>query len=521
MRLRNKLLTVAFLIAVFLIMPIFGTGAIWIQHVGLLPDTAVVFSSDAAAIDRFMASALKGYYGDRIGICDGANDEVEIQAAFDAVRSVKLSTGQFNCEIALNISNSDQTLRGCGRNTILTTSTSDLVFLSAIGGAGTEKTGIIIADLQIDGGAGEVSDCGIYFEYVDYSFIHNVYSRRHASGTGAYMSGIYLLNSDFNIITDNTCQGNGDAGVGAGIYLYSSSNNTVNNNMCQGNNSDEIHLYSSSGNTVVGNTCQGSVYGGIYLYAASHNTVSSNTIRGNARAGIHIYNSSNDNTITDNTLTENSQETTNTYDDIYLENSDYNNIQGNTCRAGALANKPRYGINISSAACDGNLVIDNDLYDDGFGTAPFNDAGTATRLNTYVVPFSDGTKPWDWGYLLEIGGDIARTWLRLPDKVVQVVRIKVYAVAQCSEADHMRAEFAIYGGADGQGFNIHNGSIANHPSVTDNMWSGMVIHWTITTAGVLVLTGGDSIQIKVLHEVAGNGDCETDATFRTVEIEYV
>jgi len=58
--------------------------------------------------------------------------------------------------------------------------------------------------------------------------------------------------------------------------------------------------------------------------------------------------------------------------------SDYNNIQGNTCRAGVLANKPKYGINISNAACDGNLVTNNDLYNDGFGTAPFNDAGTGT-----------------------------------------------------------------------------------------------------------------------------------------------
>jgi hypothetical protein len=61
--------------------------------------------------------------------------------------------------------------------------------------------------------------------------------------------------------------------------------------------------------------------------------------------------------------------------------SDYNNIQGNTCRAGALVKKPRYGINISTATCDGNLITNNDLYDDGFGTAPLNDAGTLTTIS--------------------------------------------------------------------------------------------------------------------------------------------
>ena len=78
----------------------------------------------------------------------------------------------------------------------------------------------------------------------------------------------------------------------------------------------------------------------------------------------------------------NSQSVNNSFDDILLDNSDFNNIQGNTCRAGALANKPRYGINISNATCDKNVVQGNDLYDDGFGTGPFNDAGTLSIVKS-------------------------------------------------------------------------------------------------------------------------------------------
>jgi parallel beta-helix repeat protein len=287
--------------------------------------------------------------------CTGINDHLVIQAALDALPAtggeVKLLDGTYNCEATINL-DTNQTLRGCGRNTILTTATANLIFLSAVGGPGTELTGIVIADVQIDGGAGSISDCGIYFEYVDYSLIQNVYSRRHVSGTGTYLSGIYLLSSDFNRIINNTYQENGFGG---------------------------IYLDSSSDNTISSNTCSGNIYRGIYLYNfSSHNTISGNTCSENGFHGICL-DSSSDNTISGNTCIANSQDATDTYDDIWVgSDSNYNNIQGNTCRAGALANKPRYGINICHADCDGNLVTNNDLHDDGFGTGSFNNDGTAT-----------------------------------------------------------------------------------------------------------------------------------------------
>lgn len=37
----------------------------------------------------------------------------------------------------------------------------------------------------------------------------------------------------------------------------------------------------------------------------------------------------------------------------------------------------------------------------------------------------------------------------------------------------------------------------------------------------LSLDGGDSIEVKVLHEAAEGDNCQTDAFFRTVTIEYV
>ena len=187
--------------------------------------------------------------------------------------------------------------------------------------------------------------------------------------------GIYLNASLNNTITRNTCQATGDYGISLNV---DSDNNTVTGNISQGNRQG-ILISGSYHNTVTGNTCQGNDQNGIYISGCSNNTVTGNTCRGNDHHGIFLDDSDN-NTVTGNTLTENSQATTNTYDDISLIVADYNNIQGNTCRAGALPNKPKYGININHSTCDKNLVANNDLYDDGFGTAPFNDIGTLTHV---------------------------------------------------------------------------------------------------------------------------------------------
>ena len=99
--------------------------------------------------------------------------------------------------------------------------------------------------------------------------------------------------------------------------------------------------------------------------------------------------------------------------------------------------------------------------------------------------------------------------------------MKVSARAVILSAAAMRAEFVVYGGADNEAYNTHDGSIANHPSTSTNFAADDIIYWVLTEAGILALVGGDSVEIKVLYEDAGNGDVVTDAFFRTVTIEYV
>jgi len=327
--------------------------------------TFVVAASDSMVQDKAMADY----------VCDGVNDHVEIQAALDALPAtggeVKLLDGTYRIEVSL-VLDSYQTLRGCGRSTILTTTTAGWFdIITATGGSGTEKVGILIADLCIDCDAGGVAtNSGIFLTYVDYSVVSHCWLLDSGS------AGIWIAHCDFNVIDENIGQGN----YNEAIYLERSNNNVIQDNVCQGNDDDGIYVDNHSLNNIIsGNTCQGNGKRGIYVSLLSNNNlVSSNCCQGNNRAGIQIE-TSNDNLIADNICTENSQGSTNTYDDIYLlDDANHNNIQGNTCRAGSLANKPAYGINISAATCDGNLVTNNDLYNDGFGTAPFNDAGTGT-----------------------------------------------------------------------------------------------------------------------------------------------
>ena len=87
---------------------------------------------------------------------------------------VQLLDGTYNIVTGL-VPDSYQTLKGCGRNTILTTATANLDIITAIGGDGTEKVGILLADFCIDGNAGGAANGGgIAWTYVDYSRITNV-----------------------------------------------------------------------------------------------------------------------------------------------------------------------------------------------------------------------------------------------------------------------------------------------------------------------------------------------------------
>lgn len=288
-------------------------------------------------------------------ICDGTidtgGDQVEINAALVAADIVYLCPGTFYEDGSVVLA-SGQSLISDGA-TIKFMNAFDLsegmiINSDIIGG----NDHILLKGLKLDGNETNQSggnQKGVYFVNVS------------PSGTtpGCKIDGCIIENFRSR-----------------GIYLYPSYNSVITGNTCR-NTSVGIYLRESHYNTIIGNTVMYGISNGIMLNGGNGNIISENISRLNAAMGISISNASH-NTIVANYVTENSQVATNMWDNINISQpSHYNNVQGNTSRAGGQPNKPRYGIFIENL-CNGNMVTNNDIYDDGFGTASFFDDGVGT-----------------------------------------------------------------------------------------------------------------------------------------------
>jgi parallel beta-helix repeat protein len=272
-------------------------------------------------------------------LCDGTNDQTEINAAITALPAtggeIVILDGTYNIAAKINVTKDNVSIRGNGNATILKRMFNSSVVEGVI--TLTGRSGCKIANLQVDG--------------------------NKTSYTNYRNSGIYLDSSSNNTVTCNTCNNNNNYG----IYLGSSSNNnTVTGNTCNNNSSYDINLSSSSNNTVTGNTCNNSNYGIRLSSSSNNNTVTGNTCNNNNNYGIDLSSSSN-NTVTSNTCSDNSRGinlssssnntvTSNTCSDnsygIYLASSSNNTITGNTCN-----NNSNNGIRLSSSS--NNTVTGN------------------------------------------------------------------------------------------------------------------------------------------------------------------
>jgi len=136
-------------------------------------------------------------------ICDGVDDQVEIQQAIDALPSsggaVMLSEGAFNLNAGLNLSGRENTtLFGVGPASVLNVQSA----IDAIYVKNTEaKKHIRIKNLKLQGLGAENCKDGIHLEYVDEFLVEGVVI--DGFGTGADGAGIYVANSKNGIITKN------------------------------------------------------------------------------------------------------------------------------------------------------------------------------------------------------------------------------------------------------------------------------------------------------------------------------
>lgn len=266
-------------------------------------------------------------------LCDGTDDQVEIQAAINALPytggEVVVLDGTYNITKKINIQNPGLKLIGCGKGTKLqrmANSEGDLYGLIDI-----RNNDIQVSNFYIFGNNQNFKDgynCGItidknyggilisdnYFEYhqnnmlylktglVRSKIVNNIFDDTFGSGIflgkndllsqGVVISGNNFLYCRASGIDLNYCQGSSVFGNtfwrnGYGIRLgYNAKNNTISGNSCFENNYHGIscditqNVNFIEGNTISGNTCFNNLVG-INLKGCNKNTIVGNTcIRG-------------------------------------------------------------------------------------------------------------------------------------------------------------------------------------------------------------------------------------------------
>ncbi len=459
-------------------------------------------------------------------------------------------------------------VRGAGWNTILNynaggnciTFTGDnakvrdlkIVITAGAGGGGTRPNSIfadtrtnievkgvwVVGDkTQADDGS-DIRQCAVVFDTVnDSRILNNRFQGNDRHGVSLEASpdnaitgntihdntqtGIFLNDSLHNSITGNIANHNGTRG----IHLTGSTDNTITGNTCETNTHQGIRLETSTDNTLTGNTCTGNIRSGIIVLTSTDNTLTGNTCNENRRNGVFLDDASN-NTLVGNTCNENDVNNTGTYSGITITDVSLDNlIHSNTCN-----DNDKYGIDIDDPLALRNWVKNNQLR--GNTTGAFNDdVANLTKLATVRMQFVQGTtfisadaSPKGWE--IDAADEFAIALGQMPLEVQQVVRFKIWAVglAAPGAGNAMMLEININAGGDDEVYTTEAIAVANKPSTTDNTAINDVIHWMIdATDDVDVddIVGGDSVEVKVLHEVASGGDIATDATFRTVVVEVV
>lgn len=315
-------------------------------------------------------------------LCDGTDDQVEINAAIQALPSgggeIVILDGTYNISATILINRINVSLIGNGRNTQLkrnwnSNNDEGIVTLNA--------NYCSIKEIYFYGKHLTSYSHDIYVKYSNYCIINNNYIYLGSSS-------ILLTNSQYNTISSNNCSSSFDGIVLTNTSSFniidnnivnkietntSSDFNTISNNKSIGTNSD-MGIFSAN-NTITGNNFSNG-YAGIRLWTnATNNLVSGNTFCNNDYYGIGLSNYSSNNTIIGNFCNNN----TNGGISCYLTSN--NTIVGNSCFRGTGTSSDytstQYTIYINSDS-NNNLFACNNLLGKNYTTN-----GTSTN-NTFA-----------------------------------------------------------------------------------------------------------------------------------------
>ncbi len=203
--------------------------------------------------------------------------------------------------------------------------------------------------------------------------------------------GIALLYSDGNIITGNNASLNGLGGEGwYGIYLSNSNDNVIADNVAFGNGAYGINLFPScNNNTIRGNILQGNMYG-LYMFTdCTSNLIEFNDMSKNTNSGVDLRFNCTDNIILNNTITENVVAGI-----TFMESSQ------NTVKSNLISSNGRYGLQVQSGS-DHNIIINNSISNSQTGIF-LDSSGNqiySNRISDNVVQVEDrGKNSWNAPY---------------------------------------------------------------------------------------------------------------------------
>jgi nitrous oxidase accessory protein len=204
--------------------------------------------------------------------------------------------------------------------------------------------------------------------------------------------GIMLKFSDDNVVERNNASFNGLGGEGwYGIYLTNSNDNLIVDNAAIGNGAYGINLFPScNNNTIKGNVLERNMYG-LYMFRdCTNNLIESNTMARNTNSGVDMRFGSHDNIIVNNTITNNAVAGI-----TLMESSGKNAIKGNV-----ISDNSRYGIQIQSGS-DGNTIVWNNISNSQTGIF-LDSSGNllyGNRLANNVIQADDrGSNTWNAAY---------------------------------------------------------------------------------------------------------------------------
>lgn len=342
-------------------------------------------------------------------VCDGTNDQIDIQAAIDDIAEeagllggkVLLLEGVYNVATA-------GTAAIAIRNGVHLQGMGVATQIALVTGAGATSQPYIIAQEAVTGGQLQISDLsldlgsghvraasGIIGEAIGQSFIERVQISGTGGGTSGTAVGISLTQggAEVTMVVISDCIVTGPARG----YTLRGQRVFVRNCHAVGGSSDGFVIDPLGDSALIG--CAAHDCGGYGFYIDQGSAVSligceatENTLTGilvnsgralivgchvadNGQHGIWLADDALRSAVRDCYVVDNSQTTTNTYDGILLNAPDYASVIG--CRVWrGTGNQHRYGINVASGTLAA-FITTNDLENAG-STGNFNDAGTST-----------------------------------------------------------------------------------------------------------------------------------------------